>query len=551
MNTAIQQRIGDILVARNKILPAQLEEALAKKTPEQKIGNVLVEMGFITEQVLVDTISEQTGIPSLDSDMFLIDPAVIELLPESKARRHHAVPLFFVDNELTVGMCDPLDLPAIDELTCVTGYPINPVVVGESVIVSALNEYYAVGKSLSSTIGDFHGDAQLIDGESSAVRTVNQIIFQAVKLGASDIHIEPQEHDCQVRYRIDGVLHCILKPERSLMDPIVSRLKILAKLDISEKRLPQDGRFTVTIGDKLIDIRFSTLPTIFGEKVVLRVLDKSSSAIGLHHIGLDDQELMQIHPLLTNPHGLLLVTGPTGSGKTTTLYSMLKHISTPEKNIITVEDPVEYQFAGINQVQVNSKVQLTFSRGLRSILRQDPDVIMVGEIRDEETASIAARAALTGHLVLSTLHTNDAISTVGRLVDMGIKPYLLASSLLGVVAQRLIRKVCDDCVKRVKPSAGFLNEFHLRDDQVDTIAVARGCNRCNQTGYRGRTAIFEILVMSDLLRSIIINSSSSVELQQRAEEEGLSSIRESAVRKMIAGISTAEEVRRVAATSGA
>lgn len=546
MNTLIHQRTGDLLVARKIISPEQLEEALAKQSPDQKIGQVLVEMGLISEQELVDTISQQTGIPALDSDMFLIDPAVIELLPESKARKYHAVPLFFVDNELTVGMSDPLDLPAIDELTRATGYPINPVVVGESVIFSALNEYYAVGKSLSSTIGDFSGDAQLLDGESSAVRTVNQIIFQAVKLGASDIHIEPQEHDCQVRFRIDGVLHSILKPERRLMDPIVSRLKILAKLDISEKRLPQDGRFTVTIGDKLIDIRFSTLPTIFGEKVVLRVLDKSSSAIGLHQIGLDDRELMQIHPLLSNPHGLLLVTGPTGSGKTTTLYSMLKHVSSPEKNIITVEDPVEYQFAGINQVQVNPKVQLTFSRGLRSILRQDPDIIMVGEIRDEETATIAARAALTGHLVLSTLHTNDAISTVGRLVDMGIKPYLLASSLLGVVAQRLIRKVCEDCVKRVKPSSSFLNEFHLSEDQIDTVAVARGCSRCNQTGYRGRTAIFEILVMSDILRSIILESSSSVELQKRAEEEGLSSIRESAIRKMILGISTAEEVRRVA-----
>jgi general secretion pathway protein E len=370
-------------------------------------------------------------------------------------------------------------------------------------------------------------------------------LYQAVTVTASDVHIEHAEHHTRVRFRIDGVLHEILTPPKSLGASIVSRLKVMAHLDISEKRLPQDGRLSIHVGTRLIDLRLSTLPTTYGEKVVMRILDKSSTAIGLTQIGLEEDEEQVVRDMLANPYGLLLVTGPTGSGKTTTLYSFLDHINSPEKNVITVEDPIEYKFDDINQVQVNPKVDLTFSRGLRAILRQDPDVIMVGEIRDEETASIAVRSALTGHLVLSTLHTNDAIGTIGRMIDMGIVPYLLSSSLVGVIAQRLVRTVCTECVEYGTPDPLELKRLGLRIEDVQKWAVPQGCERCNQTGFKGRTAIFEILPISDAIREMILEARSSVEIRDIASKSGVASLRQIGIKKVLQGLTTVPEVERV------
>ncbi|RJP35198.1 MAG: type II secretion system protein GspE [Candidatus Omnitrophota bacterium] len=546
MKKVARERLGDILVESGRLTESQLKAALAQQAPRQKLGQVIRGMGLLTEQEIAEILSEQLRIPCMSSDNFLIDPQVIEFIPERLARRHNVVPLFLVENELTVAMSDPLDLVAVDELQQESGYRINCVLSTESAINRALDEYYSVAQSIQDVIAAFEGDApRTAEDSAPAVRIVNQMLFQAVKLNASDIHVEHGEHACRIRFRIDGILHEILTPPIHLGAFITSRLKIMANLDISEKRLPQDGRFSITVGKRLIDVRVSTLPTTYGEKVVLRILDKSSMQIGLDHIGLDAEETSIIEKLLLHPYGMLLVTGPTGSGKSTTLYGMLRHLSSPEKNIVTIEDPVEYKFDDINQMQVNTKVNLTFARGLRAILRQDPDVIMVGEIRDEETASIAVRSALTGHFVLSTLHTNDVVSTIGRMIDMQVAPYLLASSIVGVISQRLVRTVCKDCVQYIEPDAATLAKWEIKPAQVQRWAKIRGCERCNHSGYKGRTAIFEILAINDAIRQMIIDSKSSVEIREVAKRSGLSMLRTVGMKKVFLGITTIDELERV------
>ncbi len=540
------KRLGDILIDSGRLTPVQLEKALARKTPDKRLGMVLQELGMLTEKETLETIAEQFEIPFMDSDMFLVDPLVVDLIPEQFARKNEVIPLFLVDNELTVAMSDPLDIPVVDELRRLTGKRIHCVLAASKAIKTALDEYYSVSHSIEKVICSFEDDIPNLDQDNApAIRLVNQILYHSIKLNASDIHIEPLEKNFRVRFRIDGILHEIFSPPKSLGDVVTSRIKIMAKLDISEKRLPQDGRFTITIGDRTVDVRLSTLPLIHGEKLVLRILDKSSLVIGLDLIGLDKDESATIKTLLNRTYGLLLTTGPTGSGKTTTLYSMIQYMDTPDKNIVTVEDPVEYEFNKINQLQVNSKINLTFSQALRSILRQDPDVILVGEIRDTETASIAIRSALTGHLVLSTLHTNDAISTIGRLIDMSVPPYLLASALVGVVSQRLVRKVCAHCVEYGKPDPTILAHFGIPYDDCYQWPISHGCPQCNNTGYKGRTAVFEIVVVDNELRKWILNSSSSVEMSQAAHKVKYQDLRTAGIKKVLQGITTMEEIERV------
>ncbi len=546
MELTARKRLGELLVESGRITETQLREAMAQQTPQKRLGEVLQDMGLLTEQELVDTLSEQLGIPALSLDNFLIDPLVVDLIPETLAKRHSSIALFLVEDELTVAMSDPSDIVAQDEIRRTTGHHIQAVVAPASAINRAIDDYYSIGKSLHDVMASLDGEESAGDRDTApVVRLVNRTLYQAVKMGASDVHFEPRDEDYRVRFRVDGVLQEVLRPPLNLSPAITSRLKILASLDISEKRLPQDGRFSLKVGSREIDLRVSTLPTAFGEKVVLRILDKSTLVMGVDQLGLSEQEKNDFRCLMDLPYGLLLVTGPTGSGKTTTLYSMLQYLNSPRKNIVTVEDPVEYHFADINQTQVNPRVDLTFSRGLRAILRQDPDVIMVGEIRDDETASIAVRAALTGHLVLSTMHTNDAVSSIGRLIDMGVKPYLLSSSLVGVIAQRLVRRVCTDCVRYEDPDPVLLKRWEIDPAVIERWAVPRGCSTCNRTGYKGRKAIFEILRVDESLRTMILQSESSVSIRQAARARGLSSLRSAGIRLVAQGITTIDELARI------
>ncbi len=546
MELAARKRLGELLVESGRLTEAQLKEAMAKQTPQKRLGEVLQDMGLLTEQEVVDTLSEQLGIPALSLENFLIDPLVVELIPETLAKRYSAIALFLVEDELTVAMSDPSDIVAQDEIRRVTGYRIQAVVAPAGAINRAIDDYYSMGKSLHDVIESFEGEDTVDEKEiAPVVRLVNRILDQAVKVGASDVHFEPRDEDYRIRYRVDGVMQEVLHPPLHLCAAITSRLKILASMDISEKRLPQDGRFSMEVGSREVDLRVSTLPTAFGEKIVLRILDKSALVMGVDQLGLSDQEKVDFKILMDSPYGLVLVTGPTGSGKTTTLYSMLQYLSSPKKNIVTVEDPIEYHFADINQTQVNPRVDLTFSRGLRAILRQDPDVIMVGEIRDDETASIAIRAALTGHLVLSTMHTNDAVSSIGRLIDMRVKPYLLSSSLVGVIAQRLVRRVCQDCVRYEEPDKALLERWEIDPALIKRWAVPRGCPTCNRTGYKGRKAVFEILRVDESLRAMILQSESSISIREAARSRGLSSLRAAGIRLVAQGITTIDELARV------
>ncbi len=541
-----KKKIGQLLIEHGHLSQTQLESALSRQTPAKRIGEVFQDMGMLTEQQILESLSRQYDIPCMKSEMFLIDPLVVELVPEQIARRNNVAPLFLVDQELTIAVNDPTNVIVFDELRKVTGFRINYVLATSAAIKKALDEYYSVAQSIEDVIDSFEGNTPVIgEDDAPAVRLVNQILYQSMKLSASDIHVEQGDNTCRVRFRIDGILHEIFSPPPKMGVVIVSRLKIMAKLDISEKRLPQDGRFTITIGERIVDVRLSTLPTVHGEKVVLRILDKSSLQVGLDRIGLDQNEIKQVKSILGASYGLLLVTGPTGSGKTTSLYSMIRHLASPSKNIVTVEDPVEYEFPNINQVQVNAKVNLTFSRALRSILRQDPDIILIGEIRDEETAAIAIRSALTGHFVLSTLHTNDAISSIGRLIDMSIEPYLLASSLVGVIAQRLVRTVCRECVSYVDPDPKVLESLGIEPSGDYRWAEPKGCNRCNFTGYKGRTAIFEILPITDNIRQMILDSKSSVEIRETAAQAGLSSLKSVGLKKVLQGVTTLQEIEQV------
>jgi len=550
--------LGDFLVDQGLITEEQLKKALKYQQKAGKLlGRSLIELGFIGEEELIKALSEQLGVQYVSLKNYRIDPEVVKLVPEELARNYRLIPLFAIDKTLTVAMANPLDVVAIDALSRATGMKVEPVVCSEEEIAEAIEHYYGADR-LRSALRDLnlgaededeneHVDEQALRREAEEgpiIKLANLILEQAVQDGASDIHVEPMENRVRVRYRIDGVLQEVHSAPKSVQLALTSRLKILADLNIAERRVPQDGRFRLRLYNREVDFRVSTLPTAFGEKVVLRILDKKKT-IRLHELGLDEKELAIFRGLLKRPHGMILVTGPTGSGKTTTLYAALMELDRDTKNIVTLEDPIEYQLEGVSQSQVNPKIGLTFASGLRSILRQDPDIIMVGEIRDLETAEISVQAALTGHLLLSTLHTNDAAGAVTRLIDMGVEPYLIASSVEGVLAQRLLRKVCPNCVEHYEPPRELLESLGLTGSEDAQFVRGKGCRACRNLGYKGRTAIYEILVVDDDIRSLILKRAPSTEIRNLAVRKGMRTLRQAGIRKALEGITSLEEVFRV------
>lgn len=550
--------LGDFLVEQGLITEEQLKKALAYQQKAGKLlGRSLIELGFIGEEELIKALSEQLGVQYVSLKNYRIDPEVVKLVPEELARNYRLIPLFAIEKTLTVAMANPLDVVAIDALSRTTGMKVEPVVCSEQEISDAIDHYYGSDrlreaiKELKIATPDGKETEQVDDQvlrrqaeEGPIIRLVNLILEQAVQDGASDIHVEPMEDRVRVRYRIDGVLQEVHTAHKAIQLALTSRLKILADLNIAERRLPQDGRFRMHLYNRDVDFRVSTLPTAFGEKVVLRILDKKKT-IRLEELGLDERELAILRSLLKRPHGMILVTGPTGSGKTTTLYAALMELDRTSKNIVTLEDPIECQLEGVSQSQVNPKIGLTFAAGLRSILRQDPDIVMVGEIRDLETAQISVQAALTGHLLLSTLHTNDAPSALTRLIDMGVEPYLIASSVQGVVAQRLLRRVCPNCAEPWVPPKELLETLGLPPEGDTQFVRGKGCLGCKMLGYKGRIAIYEILVMDDDLRELVLRRAASTEIRALAIRKGMRTLRDSGLQKAAEGITTLEEVFRV------
>ena len=557
-----RKMLGEMLIAEGMISREQLEQALAEqKRHGGRVGTIMRGLGFVTEDNIIKVLGKQMGIQSVALSSIIVDADVVKVIPETLARRYQVIPLFKKDKALTLAMVDPLNVFAIDDLRRITGTDIQPVVSTETEVMQAIDRFYSATPDMveAAKEADVQGygviqEEQIIDLERIAddtpiIKLVNTMIAQAVREGASDIHIEPDAEVLRIRYRVDGILREVMSPSRNLQSGVISRIKIMADLDIAEKRMPQDGRIQMKVGEKDVDIRLSTLPIIFGEKLVMRLLDKSSVLLGLEEMGLSPATLEGFNRMIQRPYGLLLVTGPTGSGKTTTLYAALNGISSVERNLITIEDPVEYQLKYVNQVQVNMKTGMTFANGLRSILRQDPDVVMVGEIRDTETASIAIQAALTGHLVFSTLHTNDAPGSVARLLDMGAEPFLVSSSLIGVLAQRLVRKVCSKCKEPFTPTPELVRELAL--DQLSEqgkemgLVKGAGCQQCRNSGYSGRTGIFELLPIDEAMRNLISDRSPSSAIRTQASRGGFTAMRQHGLEVALKGITTLEEVLRV------
>jgi len=549
--------LGELLIESGLIDKKQLEKALqVQQQTGQQLGKTLVNLGIVTEKDITDMLEAQLGIRrvTLNAEP---DRSLLATLPEHLVRRHKVIPVKKEGNKLTVAMTGSLNLEAMDDLRLITGCEIEPLVVAEKEIEQAIQKFYGVS-NLERDLQDFEvvesGALQIdqpeenLANEAPIVRLVNSIIMDAIKQNASDIHIEPREKEVRVRYRIDGILREAMSnlPNRS-RTAIISRIKILADLNIAEKRVPQDGRIQIKYYDRDIDLRISTMPTLFGEKVVIRVLDQKSGVLALEQLGLQQDNLNRFKRIISSSYGMVLLTGPTGSGKTTTLYAALKELNSEGKNILTIEDPVEYILEGVNQTQVNARAGLTFSSGLRSIVRQDPDIIMVGEIRDPETAEIAVQAATTGHLVLSTLHTTDAAGALLRLIDMGIEPYRVASSVLGVVAQRLVRKICPRCRKSYTVYPGD-PEFSFMDRQEREIKLysGEGCHYCNDTGYRGRISIQEILPVTEKIRACLLQKEPAGKIKSIAISEGMVPLKDDGLHKAMQGITTVQEVMRVA-----
>lgn len=554
-----KRRLGDTLVETGIISSEQLQTALEEhKKSGEKLGEAIVRLGFCTKDQMIETLSTQMGFPFIRLERQVIDPKVIQLISEDMARRYKLIPIFKTNNRLNLAMADPLDYFAIDEIEFQTGFEVISSIAVEEDILEAIDKYYSSG-SEKTKLSEFKYDEKTTNkkiqsgkiditeegDDSPAVELVNIVLKQAIEEKASDIHIEPEEDELRIRFRIDGILHEVMKTPKNLESSVITRLKIMSKLDIAEKRIPQDGRIELKYKEKDIDVRISTLPTVNGEKIVMRILDKSNVMINLENLGFEKDNLEKFRKLIRKPHGIILVTGPTGSGKTSTLYGALNEINTLDKNIITLEDPVEYQLKIINQVQVKGDVGLTFASGLRSILRQDPDVIMVGEIRDKETAEIAIESAMTGHLVFSTLHTNSAAGTITRLVDMGVEPFLLSSSIIGIVGQRLVRKICNSCKKEHIAEKEEILELNLDIEKEYKISKGEGCNSCKKTGYKGRTAIHEILIPNENIRKLIIEKEGSGVINKEAIKMGMKTMREDGVEKILKGITTIEEVIRV------
>ncbi|WP_298470291.1 GspE/PulE family protein [uncultured Psychrobacillus sp.] len=551
MKVNVRKRLGDLLVESNVINSEQLDYALTQKKREEKLGDFLIKENLLTEQQLIEVLEFQLGIPHVNLNQYSIEPELIQLVPKELAKRTYIMPLKKDRNKLLIAMADPMDYFAIEEVRMATGCQIETSIAAKDDIYRTITKYYDLQESMDQALIDMspkeiENDTQITDEDSPIVRLVNQIIANGVAQRASDIHFDPQENDLRVRYRVDGML----KSERSLpkymQNVILARIKIMGNLNITENRIPQDGRIKLTVNMKAIDIRLSTLPTIYGEKVVMRILDLSSALNNLGKLGFNDKNLAAFSKMIEQPNGIVLLTGPTGSGKSSTLYAALNQLNDENVNIITVEDPVEYQLEGINQIQVRDEVGLTFAAGLRSILRQDPDIVMVGEIRDLETAQIAVRASLTGHLVLSTLHTNSAVESVSRLKDMGVEPFLLSSSLVGIVAQRLVRKICRDCGEMKVPNEREKEIFAERGISIEQVRRGKGCPACNQSGYRGRLAIHEVLVVDEYVKDLILTSKSPALIKDYMNKTGYSSLLDDGLLKVKAGLTTTEEVLRVA-----
>jgi type IV pilus assembly protein PilB len=573
-------RIGELLLKEKRITTEQLQEALNhQKANGGKLGHTLVQLGFIKDEEITGLLSKQYGVPSISLSEFEIDPLVIKLIPGETALKYQIVPVSRTGATLTIAMTDPTNVFAMDDIKFMTGYNVEPVVASEAAVLGALEKYYAAraaavaagpsaleiaSKALEEMPQIDSGDVEVLEDleeisvealarqgeEAPVIRLVNVILMSAIHKGASDIHIEPYEKELRIRYRVDGVLYNIMAPPLKFREAIASRVKILAKLDIAEKRLPQDGRIKIRYNDdgrpKEVDFRVSSLPTLFGEKIVLRILDREKLMLDMTKLGFESDSLTKFEAAIERPWGMVLVTGPTGSGKTNTLYSSISRVNRPETNIMTAEDPVEFNLSGINQVQIRESIGLSFAAALRSFLRQDPNIILVGEIRDFETAEIAVKAALTGHMVLSTLHTNDAPSTINRLMNMGIEPFLVASSVNLICAQRLVRRVCPTCREAHQLSPAALTKVGFSREEAADITAYRGagCDQCSNTGYKGRVGLYEVMELSDELRELVLVGASSLELRRKAIETGMITLRQSGLRKIKDGVTTIEEVLR-------
>ncbi|HEY5402967.1 MAG TPA: type IV-A pilus assembly ATPase PilB [Pyrinomonadaceae bacterium] len=593
-------KLGEILVRENLISPQHLREALDyQREHGGRLGFNLVKLGLVSDDMITAVLSRQYGIPSVNLDLFQIDESVLRLIPQEVAQKHSVLPLSRVGATLTLAMVDPTNVFAMDDVKFMTGLNVEPVVVAEASIQHAIAKYYGTSREieLSSVSNDepvfetsakgsnghgaiTHADLVSLDSidfetgqaedvevledneeidlstlsrmseDAPVVRLVNVLLVDALRRGASDIHVEPYEKELRIRFRIDGVLYDVMHPPLKLRDALISRVKIMSKLDISEKRLPQDGRIKIKVKvdsrSRELDFRVSTLPTLFGEKVVLRLLDKENLMLDMTKLGFEPESLVKFQRNIIKPYGMVLVTGPTGSGKTNTLYSALQSLNTVETNIMTAEDPVEFNLMGINQVQMKEQIGLNFAAALRSFLRQDPNIILVGEVRDFETAEIAIKAALTGHMVLSTLHTNDAPSTISRLMNMGIEPFLVATSVNLIQAQRLIRRICKECKYELPTPAEALMEVGFTAEEAKTMKTfkGKGCSVCNNTGYKGRIGLYEVLEVTDEIRELILIGASALELRKKAIDDGMITLRGSGLQKIRSGVTTVEEVVR-------
>lgn len=532
-----RKKLGDLLKDSGLITESEIVEALEHKKSNQKLGVALVDQGYITEKQLLDVLEIQLKLESVSLYQYPIDESLIDLVSKDFARSNLLLPIKRENNRLVVAMHDPLDFYAIEELELSTGYNLKTKIATKDDLLQTINRLY---------------DAEEVDieeiegGDSPAVRIFDQLLETGVAMHASDVHLDPKENTVSVRYRVDGVLRNDRILPKSVMNSLVARIKIMAGLNITESRLPQDGRINTTIIDKKVNLRVSTLPTVFGEKVVIRILDMSNVFNKVADIGLQEDTLKDYEELIKQPSGLILLTGPTGAGKSSTLYGSINELNSPESNIITIEDPVEYQLDGINQVQVNTSIGLTFAKGLRSVLRQDPNIIMVGEIRDTETAEISIRASLTGHLVFSTLHTNSAIEAIPRLLDMGVEQYLVVSSLSGVMAQRLVKTVCKDC-KQTRPASPIEKDvFEKRGMSIDEVTIGIGCDACRHTGYRGRMAIHELIVITDDIKEMMMNNASMQKIKKHVNAKGARFLVDDGLEKVKQGMTTIDEVLRVA-----
>jgi len=574
-------RIGELLLKEKRVTPEQLQEALNyQKANGGKLGHNLVKLGHVKDEEITALLSKQYGVPSINLSEFDIDPLVIKLIPGDTAQKYQIIPVSRSGATLTIAMTDPTNVFAMDDIKFMTGYNVEPVVASEAAVVDALAKYYSMKtvpasgpagpsalevatRALDDNL-ETPGNVEVLSDleeisvetlakqgeEAPVIRLVNVMLMSAISKGASDIHIEPYEKELRVRYRVDGILYNIMAPPMKFRDAIASRVKILAKLDIAEKRLPQDGRIKIRYSDdgktKEIDFRVSCLPTLFGEKIVLRLLDRDKLMLDMTRLGFEPESLQKFEAAIERPWGMVLVTGPTGSGKTNTLYSSISRINKSETNIMTAEDPVEFNLPGINQVQIRENIGLNFAAALRSFLRQDPNIILVGEIRDFETAEIAVKAALTGHLVLSTLHTNDAPSTINRLMNMGIEPFLVASSVHLICAQRLVRRICSNCKEPSPVPPAALTKVGFSGEEQRSVAVFKGvgCEKCTNTGYKGRVGLYEVMELTDELKELVLVGASSMELRKKAVEEGMITLRQSGLRKIKEGMTTLDEVLR-------